>query len=424
MAKFYLKTYGCKANQADSELIRGILSQKFKEASEDEADFVVLNSCGVIEKTERRVIKKAEKLKRAGKKVILGGCLPLISPEISKRTADGIFGPSNILSVLEVAEALLKGEKKVVLKKEKLDKAKFCQLKRRGEESCVALVKIAEGCLGNCAFCATKFARGQLKSFEIKNIIEEIKLALREGKKEIQLTSQDNAIFGLDRGEADLPKLLEEILKIKENFRVRIGMMNPKFARRILKELIFLFRDERIYKYLHIPVQSGDNEILKKMRRNHRVEDFLEIVASFKENFQDLLIATDIIIGFPQEDEKSFQKTYRLIEQVEPNIVNITKFSKREGTEAAKFKDIPDNTKTERSRALNQLSEKLRAKQNKDFLGREFEVLITQKGKNNTFLSRTNFFKAVVLDRGEVGQFRRVKIRDYKTNYLLGEVIS
>ena len=126
MKKFYLETYGCKANQADSELIRGILSQRFQEASVKEADFVVLNSCGVISKTERKIIKRIKGLKRAGKKVILGGCLPLISSKISKEIADGVFGPLNLFSVLEVIEALLKGEKKIVLEEKVLDKAKLC----------------------------------------------------------------------------------------------------------------------------------------------------------------------------------------------------------------------------------------------------------------------------------------------------------
>ena len=297
-------------------------------------------------------------------------------------------------------------------------------MKKREPENSIALVQIAQGCLGNCSFCATKLARGRLRSFEIKSIIEEIKLALEEGKKEIQICSQDNAIFGLDRGRPGLSALLEEILKIKKNFRIRIGMMTPKFTKQILKELISLFQDKRIYKYVHIPVQSGDNKILKKMRRNHTVEDFLEIVKVFRESFQDFLIATDIIVGFPGEDKKSFQKTYNLIEKVKPDVLNITKFSKREGTPAAQFKDVSERIKTERSKVLSELSEKIREKKNREFLGRKFEVLIIQKGKNNTFLARTNFFKAVVLNQGRIGEFTKTEIIDFKPNYLIGKLIE
>ena len=433
MKKFYLETYGCKLNQADSQLIREILSQKYKEVSnENEADFFIINSCGVIAKTERKILKRLIELKKKNKKIILAGCLPLISPKLSLSIVDGAVAARAISKVSKIAEKILKGEEEVFcLKSLQIDKAKervknfssLCLMKKL-QNSVSEQVSISEGCLGNCSYCASKFARGKLKSFHPTYILKEINQLLEYGFKEIQLTSQDIACYGLDKGELSLVKLLRKISKINKDFKVRIGMMNPKFAKLIYKDLISVFHSSKIYKYLHLPVQSGDNKILEKMKRGYRVEDFEKIVYQFKKEFDNLLLATDIIVGFPGEDEKSFQKTVKLIERVRPHIINITKFSPRWGTQAAKWKEIPQTLKNTRSKILDKISEKIRKEDNQKFLGKVFEVLITEKRKNETLLSRTNSFKAVVLKEGKIGERQKVKIIDYKLNYLIGKVYN
>jgi MiaB-like tRNA modifying enzyme len=424
MKKFYLETYGCKLNRADSDLMREILSKEFIQASEKEADFVVLNSCGVVEKTERKIIKKILNLKKKGKKIILAGCLPLISPKISKKLVNGILGPTNILSLPIVAKRVLSGKKSIFLKPKKIDKAKFHCLKEKRENSnCTKIIPISEGCLGNCSFCATKFARGKLKSFEVENILNAIKNALSSGFKEIQLTSQDLAIYGLDRGKFLLPKLLKEISKIKGDFKVRLGMMDPFWAKKIFKDLISILKNERFYKFLHLPLESGDDEILKKMRRLYKVKDFLALVKKFRENFKESLFATDIICGFPGEDEKSFKKTLNLIKNIKPEILHVFRFSMRPKTEAAGFEDLPVKIKKERSRILAKIWQKINLEKNKRFLGKEFLVLITEK-RENSFLARTNSYRAVILKDGKVGDWQKVKIIKVKPNYLIGKKLK
>lgn len=420
MIKFYLETFGCKFNKADSELIRKILTKNglVEAFNEKEADVIVLNTCGVVEKTERKIIKRALKLKRKNKKLIFGGCLPLISPKILKEIGDGLIGPTNILDLPKVIKDIFEGKKSQSLKQKPIDKAKlnsFVILPK----TCTAIVPISEGCLGNCSFCATKLAKGKLRSFDKKEILKNIEESLKLGAKEIQLTSQDLAIYGLDKGKFMLPELVKDILKIKGEFKVRLGMANPTFFKKIQHQIFKLMKNKKIYKFLHLPLQSGSNEILKLMKRHYKVEDFLKIVKNFRKNFKQGILATDVICGFPGETEKDFEKTVRVIKKIKPEILHVFKYSKRRKTEAEKLKDFPDRIKKERSRILNKVWLEILKEKNKKYLGKIFKVLITEKRKNS-FLARTDFYKAVILKEGNLGEFKRVKIIDVKPNYLEG----
>ena len=423
MKKFYLETYGCKLNQSDSDLIRGILSRKFKEVSNSkEADFIVINSCGVVEKTERKIIKRIKSFKN--KKIIISGCLPLISPEESKKIAMALLGPQNILSIEKAALAVLGGKKFFEVSKKELDKSKYCFFKKTKNSQVSAIISISEGCLGACSYCASKYARGTLKSFEIRHILKEIESLIALGIKEIQLSSQDASIFGLDKGKYLLPELLNKICKIKGNFKVRVGMMNPGHAKIILKDLIFAFKSEKIYKFLHLPLQSGDDRVLKSMNRSYRADDFLKIIGEFKKNFKDFLIATDVILGFPAEDEKAFLNTKKIIENIKPGVLHIFRFSPRRNTSALAMKDLPDRIKKDRSRILTDIFYKNNLKENKKFLGKKIKVLVAEKRKNNTFLARTPSFRAVVLKNVKLGEEIEVKIKDFKKNFLIGEKLK
>jgi len=422
MAKFFLETFGCKFNQAETELIKKILKDNdFEEASEKEADFIILVTCGVVKKTERKIIKRAIELKKEGKKIIFAGCLPLISKEICEKAADGLIGPTNILDLPRVVKKVLKGEKAKFLKQEQIDKAKLkCFVVPKNTS--VAIVPISEGCLSFCSYCATRLAKGRLRSFDQKEILENIKIALQSGAKEIQLTSQDLAIYGLDKGKFLLPQLLKEILKIDGDFRVRLGMANPGFAKRIFKEILEILKNEKFYKFLHLPLESGSDKVLKSMNRNYKVEEFLQMVSDFKRKFKYSLLATDIIVGFSTETEKDFKKTVSVIKKIKPEILHIFRYSKREGTVAAKLKDLPDRIKKERSRILTKIWQKIAKEKAKKYLGKNFEALITEK-RENTFLARLPSYKAVILKEGILGEFVKVKIIGAKPNYLLGKII-
>jgi threonylcarbamoyladenosine tRNA methylthiotransferase CDKAL1 len=419
---FYLKTYGCKLNQADSELIRGFLYGKHEESSLEKADFVILNSCGVVEKTERKIIKDALALKKKGKGVIISGCLPLISPEECSKSSDGILGPSNISSIGFLIEEILKDKNACIVEETKIDKAKFYLDKKRGKrEGCSAIVAISEGCLGGCTYCATRMARKKLKSFSPENIIGEIKEAVSNGYKEIQLTSQDLSVYGLDSQKKQaLPELLNRISSIERDFRIKPGMMNPGYAKKMLKPLLSAYDSDKLYKFIHLPIQSGDDELLEKMNRGYPAKDFIETAGAFRKKFKDGVIATDIIVGHPLETEDAFNKTLKVIEKIKPDIIHIFKFSKRKGTPDFKLKDLPDRIKKERSRILTEKFIDLNLEKNKKMVGKKFKVLIVEKRKGK-YLARTDSGRAVILKKGKIGSFVNVKIADYRWNYLIGD---
>lgn len=421
---FYLKTYGCKLNQADSELIRGLLLKDHLESSREKADFVILNTCGVVERTERKILKEALELKKENKKIIISGCLPLISFEECNRVADGIIGPTNISSIPLIVKKVLAGEKAINIKKRKIDKSDLCLKKKRAErETCSAIISIAEGCLGSCSYCATRFARKELNSFDIKNINKEAKSIINSDFKEIQLTSQDLSVYGMEKGKQSLPELLNKLVEIKGDFRIKLGMMNPGHALKMINNLLKAYESDKIYKFIHIPLQSGDDELLSKMNRRYSSSDFINVAQVFKKKFKDIIIATDIIVGHPLETEESFDKTIKIIKKIKPDIIHIFKFSKRKGTPDFNLKDHPDRIKKERSRILTELFENLNLEKNKKYLKKKFNVLIVEKRKNK-YLARMESGRAVILDKGEIGTFVKVKIVDYKWNYLIGRNID
>ena len=410
-------------NQADSDIMRGVITRKFKLAdTADDADVVIINSCGVIEFTERKIIKRALELKRLGKKIVMAGCLPRISTKKVEIVSEAMLSPDNIHKIDMAVESALAGRKFVLIgKNSTIDKSELHTIKCRLRENAIAIVSISEGCVGRCTFCATRFARGRLRSFSLESIVEEVKTCVKMGFKEIQLTSQDTGAYGLDKGRYMLPELLNKISKIDGDFRVRVGMMNPRHAVEMLDDLINAFSSEKIYKFIHVPVQSGDNKVLKDMRRDHTVEDYIEVVSTFRNEFNDVMVSTDIIVGYPTESEESFWKSYELLEETEPDIVNITRFSKRPFTPASKLRDLPDWIKKERSRKLTKLAREIGLKRNRRFIGKKMRVLITKRGKGETFMARANSYRPVVLKEGEIGRFVEVEIVDCAFNYLICE---
>ena len=196
-------------------------------------------------------------------------------------------------------------------------------------------------------------------------------------------------------------------------------MMNPGHTKKIIKKLIKAYESDKLYKFLHLPLQSGDNEVLKRMKRNYRVEDFIQISKTFRSKFKDSVLATDIIVGHPWETEQSFQKTLKIINQIKPDIVHIFKFSKRKNTPDYALKDWPDRIKKQRSRELTKLFQDISREKNQRMKGKIFQALVIEKRG----LARTNSGRAVVLDKGKPGSLVKAKIIEGKWNYLLGKVV-
>lgn len=351
--KFFIKTYGCALNQRDGEYIAGTLKKAKHKivGSIRQADAVVVNSCGVKSKTEAKVISFINSIPKA-KKVYVGGCLPRML-DITKQTRsiNGIFDTNTISQLPDIVEH--GGKWFSNAKENKLNKP----IVRKNKD--IAIIPIAEGCLGNCAYCSVKLARGQLKSYRAEEIIREVKKAVKENCSKIFLTAQDTGCYGEDIG-SSLPELLNEILKIKGDYRIRIGMMNPNQLLPISKEMLAVYKDEKIMKFLHVPVQSGSDRVLKEMNRNYKAADFKRIVKAFRGELPSIRIATDIIVGYPSETDKDFKKTLELVKAVKPDVLNMSKFAPRHGTQAKRMRQTGTDAIKRRSVQLAGLFKELR----------------------------------------------------------------
>jgi threonylcarbamoyladenosine tRNA methylthiotransferase CDKAL1 len=353
MGKIFTSVYGCPSNIADCEIALGLLKESGFEIvdSPQTSDANIIFTCIVKTPTEQRMIGLIKELTETNKPLIVAGCMP----KTSQRTIEKInpnatlVGPDSIGHIVDAVRAALERKRVIFVGDERKIKPGLPRIRKNKD---VGIVPISIGCLSSCSYCAVKFARGKLKSYPADKIVQDVEKLVNDGCTEIWLTSQDNGCYGADIG-ANLAGLLKAVCWIDGNFKVRVGMMNPTHTQNFLDDLIDAYKNDKIMKFLHLPVQTGSDRVLKLMKRGYTVDDFEKIVSSFVKEIPDLFLCTDIIVGFPGETQLDFEKTLQLIEKTRPQKVNISKFGVRSGTEAAKMKQIDVKIINERSKKLH-----------------------------------------------------------------------
>jgi threonylcarbamoyladenosine tRNA methylthiotransferase CDKAL1 len=413
----YVETYGCTANKSDERLLLGLLKHEGHEIVHNltDAEVLVLLTCTVIGTTEQRMLSRLKVFQKTHKKIVVTGCMAVVQADLIKSVAPNAFllPPQYIQSINSIIHG----------KKPSFHETKKTMLPKHYDDV-IAPLMIAEGCRLSCTYCITHFTRGTLRSFPIQEIAADVCYAIKQGCKEIQLTAQDTASYGLDT-ETNLGTLLTQLCALDGTFRVRVGMMNPTTVQKNLDSILTSYQHYKIYKFLHLPVQSGDNEILKKMNRGYTVQDFILLVERFRKKIPTLTLSTDVIIGFPTETEEQFNQTIELLKQIEPDIINITRFSARPLTTAKNMKGrIPTNVVKERSKRTTEICSKITLEKNQKHIRKTYIVLVTEKGKPKTFTGRTENYKQVVLTEPvAIGDFVHVKIIDARPTYLVGKLI-
>jgi threonylcarbamoyladenosine tRNA methylthiotransferase CDKAL1 len=419
-----VKSFGCPTNIADGEVIAGCLSRAgFVVVREPhDADILLYNTCAVKGPTENRMMHLLGKIPR-DKRLIVSGCLPLINLARLKAEVnfDGVVGPAPGASIVEVVRRVDHGERVFALARK--SNPSLC-LPKVATNSVVGIIPINYGCLGTCSYCCVLFARGRLRSHTIKRIVERAEYDLASGAKEIWLTSQDTACYGKDIT-TNLPDLMKQICEIEEEFFVRVGMMTPNQALEILEDLIEAFKDEKIFKFLHLPVQSGDEKILKRMNRSYTAADFKRIIHAFRKEIPEITIATDVICGFPGERREAFERTMNLIKDIKPDVINISKFFPRPQTPARKMKLLPPQEVKERSRKMAELSRAISLEKNWVWRDWEGTVLFDEKGKGTSWIGRNFAYKPMVTKADEplLGKFVKVRVVKVFPTYLEAEVV-
>jgi len=375
--KVYIETYGCALNRADEALIREILEEHGYEIvdSIEEANAVIILTCIVRRDTELRMCKRLEELRKVvseGKTLIVGGCMAKALPSTVLRIVPQakLLTPQAIDKVVEVIRC----------------STRFADGDRKEFERVPsyvygvrAVIAVAEGCLDECAFCIVRRARPKLSSARIEKVVESVKRALERGAIEIEITAQDLAVYGRDiYGKFALIELLRAILSIDRDFLLRIGQMNPKYLASYLDELIDILRDKRVYKHLHIPLQSASNRVLEAMNRGHRVEEFIEIVKELRAKIEGIHIATDIIVGHPGEAEEDFIESAMLVMKGFVDRVHIARYSIRPFTRAAQMPQVPESIKKRRSSYLESLYELVALNMHLEYVGSLAVATVTE----------------------------------------------
>jgi len=409
---------GCSANLSESEQIAGLLSKN----GYDSENVIILNLCTV--KGDSSALKAVRNAKENYPKIpmLVTGCttpeliesLKKIDPKIS------IASTHALERIPEIIKKIIAGETILDLQKEHSPKLGIPKIRKN---PIVGIVSIAEGCMDACSFCSTRMVKGKLRSYAPEEIVKETKTLVEEGCKEIWLTAQDAACYGFDI-ETDLAELVMQILKkIKGDYRIRMGMGNPRHTLSYAEKLAEVYRDERVFRFLHLPVQSGSDKILQAMKRKHSVGDYKKLVDFFYAQFGDFAISTDIIVGFPGEAEEDFQKSLDLIKWSKPTGCNRTRFVPRKGTLAAGLPNqIPSLEKYRRSAELTKVFTEAALQNNLKYVGTEQSILIDELGKRNSLIGRANNYKPVAV-RGnyKIGDRIEVKIKDAEAFALIGE---
>jgi threonylcarbamoyladenosine tRNA methylthiotransferase CDKAL1 len=395
----HILTYGCTFNAGDSRKLEAVLlSQGCRIVdSSDEAEVIMVNTCTVIGRTERKMIKILEKF--CDKRLYVTGCMPLVQAE-------------EILSVCKPS----------FIHPEEISRAyRSCH---RFPSHDVGIVQIGRGCLGSCTYCITRMARGPLVSYSEQEIINEVKMSVRSGAAEIRLTGQDCSAWGRDRGD-NLARLIDSIGTIRGDFRIRVGMMNPDTILPIVDRLIDAFGHQNIFRFIHIPVQSGSEKVIRDMGRRYTAYDVLEIVGEFRKKFPDISIATDVISGYPGETDDDFEETLSLVHAMQPVKVNHTRFSARPGTLAEKEKDLPDSVKKTRSRRMQRSAEEICQTLNRSLIGTVMKVRVTEKIKAGSVLARTDNYTGVLLcEELPIGTELLARITGDRIYYVIGKRVT
>ena len=424
--KVYIETYGCTFNQADSQIIAGVLKENEIDIIDniEDADVIIINTCYVKLPTENKVVYKIQQLQKnfPDKKIIVGGCMVEIDPEKLEKIGPNCswIGPHQLNKSAEIVNATYCGD---VIRESGFSKESKVGVPKFVEDGLIHIIQICEGCLGACTFCCTRFARGPLNSYPISDIVGEARKAIENGACEIQLTAQDTAAFGRDSGEK-LSDLIKEVANLEGDFRVRVGMMHPKNILNDVDEIIDAIKHPKVYDFIHLPIQSGSDKVLSDMRRGHTVEQYTDIVSKFKSEIPDITLATDIIVGYPTESDEDFDLTVDLLEKIKPSLIHLSKYQHRKGAISSSLQEVPPEVMKKRSKFLSEIKSQITADENVQLVGSIQNVLVVEKGSKGGFIAKTDSYIPVIVDDIELGSVVKVKITDATATYLKSELVE
>ncbi len=437
MKKVYIETLGCQMNKSDAERMFGMLEylDYFQTDKPKDADLLIINTCSIRQLSEDKAYSAIGvwgkwKKRKPDLKIVFAGCVAQQAGEKLFQRApyvDLVLGTQRLYELPSLIKRIENGERIVSVAEKPYEES---DIKINRVKSVNAWVPIMEGCNNFCTYCIVPYTRGRERSRNPELIISEVKKALSEGFKEITLLGQNVDSYGKDlEAGQNLSWLLRQINALEGKFRIRFVTSYPTD---ITEELIDTAIElDKVCEYFHIPMQSGDDVILKKMNRRYDYETYKRICEHLRARIPDVTITSDFIAGFPSETEEQFENTLKAMTELELDYSNTAAYSPREKTVAAKWVDlyVPEDVKTERLARLNEHNRACCLKSNQKYVGREMEVLIEkfEIRKNGatviTGRTRNNKIVHIPYDKDITGEFVNVKITKARTWYLNGEMI-
>ena len=434
---FFIRTYGCQSNVRDSENISGILKElSFKQVNSiEKANLIILNTCTIRENANDKVfgeIGLLKKYKQKNKKLKIGICgcmaqeqhvIELIKTKYPQ--VDFVFGTNNLDQIPEILDQVINKNKRIFLVKQQPESL-FNNLPSLRNSKVKAFVSIMQGCDNFCSYCIVPYVRGQMVSRSKEAILNEIKELIKKGYKEVTLLGQNVNSYGIDKkNNYFFWDLLDDVANLKIP-RIRFVTSNPwNFNEKIID---IMEKHPNIMPYLHLPVQSGDDEILKRMNRKTKINEYMNLVKEIKTRIKDIAISTDIIVGFPNESNKAFENTIKMYKKLEFDNAYTFIYSPRKNTLAAKMKDdVLFKEKQKRLYELNKLVKFYAQKNNDKYLNKVVEVLVEGKSKKNSsvYTGYSKQWKVVNFEgKCKIGDLVNVKITKALNFSLFGKKIN
>jgi len=412
--RVYVESFGCSQNQGEGAAIARDLERHGHGIAPGPqgADVAVLVTCGVIGATEARMLRRWEELGERANRVVVTGCLvPLRTDRfrgpIRERTT---FVPiRDQASLPALLGAPVPGETTPV---------------ERSVPAIAEEVVIAQGCTSGCSYCFSRLARGPIASVPAEAVVARAAQALARGARELRLTGLDTAAWGSDLpGAPGLPELLGALRALPGDFRLRVGMMSPQSLVPRIDDYLAALDDPRFYRFLHLPVQSGSDRLLSAMHRGYDVATFRRAVDAARARYPELCLSTDLIVGFPGETEDDHRASCRLLEEVEPEIVNVTRFSARPGTPAARLPPVGPRVAKRRSRAMTELRQRLARRRLERWIGHTGRARVVEHGPNGSSVARLdNYLPVVLAERAALGTEVAVRVEGARSTYLVGRL--
>ena len=435
--KVFIKTFGCQMNEYDTNRIFDIVKKIgfVKTENQENAECYILNTCHIRDKAKEKVYHEIGRVKKIYNKkkkpiLIVAGCVAQAENEEMIRREpyiDAIVGPQSYHKINKILENIQTSNKQEETEFDAFSKFEYLEGIKNNNNKTSVFLTVQEGCDKFCHFCVVPYTRGPEYSRPFSKVLKEAELLIENGAKEITLLGQNVNAYSYKENfkEFRLSSLLNELEKYKKLKRIRYTTSHPKD---MTDDLLDCYKNnKKLMPFVHLPIQSGSDKILKLMNRNHKVENYLEIYKKLKKINPRIQFSSDFIVGYPGETEKDFQDTLELISKIK--FINSYSFifSPRPGTTASKLKLIDNDISKNRLIEIQKLLFSFQLEMNKSFKNKIVDVLVENKMKNqNNFFGRNVYFNSVIFDGEEsnIGKIVKVKVEDFNQNSLFGRIVN